>query len=239
MSILSSVLRELKELFFPARCAVCKEPLTAEEQTLCTLCRATAPLTGYEREPYNPLVAKFEGLVPIERASVMLFFRQGSGWQQLIHDFKNHASWRTARDMGRWYGHRLAESGWYSDVDLIIPMPLHALKQLHRGYNQATYLAEGMGLSMGVKVHRRAVKRSRNTSAQARTPLRSRAANVEGAFVVRDADALRGKHLLVVDDVLTTGSTVAELCLAILEAVPDCRISVAVLAASRASLGVE
>jgi predicted amidophosphoribosyltransferase len=124
-------------------------------------------------------------------------------------------------------------------VDLIIPMPLHPLKQLQRGYNQATYLAEGMGLSMGVKVERRAVRRARYTSSQAQTPMRQRASNVEDAFAVRNAELLRGKHLLIVDDVLTTGSTVAALCSAILRAVPDCRISVAVLAASRASLGVE
>jgi ComF family protein len=169
----------------------------------------------------------------------MLYFRQESGWQRMIHDFKYRSAWRVARELGRWYGRRLAESGWYGDVDLIIPMPLHPLKQLQRGYNQASYLAEGMGLSMGVKVERRAVRRARYTSSQAQTPMRQRASNVEDAFAVRRAELLRGKHLLIVDDVLTTGSTVAALCSAILRAVPDCRISVAVLAASRASLGVE
>ena len=239
MSILSSLILELRELFFPARCAVCGEPLGEEEQLICTLCRVTAPLTGYESEPYNPLMTKFEGLVPIERGAVMLYFRQESGWQRMIHDFKYRSAWRTAREMGRWYGRRLAESGWYEDVDLIIPMPLHPLKQLQRGYNQASYLAEGMGLSMGVKVERRAVRRARYTSSQAQTPMRQRASNVEDAFAVRRAELLREKHLLIVDDVLTTGSTVAALCSAILGVVPDCRISVAVLAASRASLGVE
>lgn len=239
MSILSSLFLELKELFYPARCAVCGEPLGEEEQLICTLCRVTAPLTGYESEPYNPLMTKFEGLVPIERGAVMLYFRQESGWQRMIHDFKYRSAWRVARELGRWYGRRLAESGWYGDVDLIIPMPLHPLKQLQRGYNQASYLAEGMGLSMGVKVERRAVRRARYTSSQAQTPMRQRASNVEDAFAVHRAELLRGKHLLIVDDVLTTGSTVAALCSAILRAVPDCRISVAVLAASRASLGVE
>lgn len=239
MSILSNLFGGIKELFFPAECAVCGASLAEYEKTLCTLCRITAPLTEYEAEIYNPVWAKFEGLVPVERASAMLFFQQGSGWQQLIHKFKYHEQWRIAYEMGRWYGMRLKKSGLYEDIDLVIPMPLHPFKQFHRGYNQATYLAEGIARELGVKVDRRAVKRRRNTSSQARTPHRNRAANVEGAFAVRRPERLAGRHLLVVDDVLTTGSTVASLIEAILAEVPTCRISVAALAASRKELGVE
>lgn len=239
MSILSNLFADVRALFFPAVCAVCGEPLTESETTLCTLCRITAPLTGYEAEAYNPVLAKFEGLIPVEHASAMLFFQQGSGWQQLIHHFKYHNRWRIAYEMGRWYGTRLKQSGLYEDVDWVIPMPLHPLKQYRRGYNQATYLAEGIARELGVRVARRAVKRSRNTSSQARTPHRERAANVEGAFAVRRPEQLRGCHLLLVDDVLTTGSTITSLVEAILAVVPDCRISVAALAASRKELGVE
>lgn len=229
----------VKELLFPPFCAVCGEPLAEGEELLCTLCRVTAPLTGYEQEPYNPVLAKFEGLVPVERASAMLFFQQESGWQRLIHDFKYHKAWRVAQQMGYWYGNRLKQSGLYGDIDMVIPMPLHPLKQLRRGYNQATYLAEGIASALGVRLERRAVRRHRNTSSQARTPMRHRASNVEDAFSVRAAETLRGKHLLLVDDVLTTGSTMISLIEAIRCRVPDCRISVAVLAAPRAPLGEE
>lgn len=239
MSILSKILRGFRALFFPPLCAVCSEPLTEGEELICTLCRATAPLTGYEKEYYNPVVEKFAGLVPVERASVMLFFQRGSGWQHLIHGFKYHEAWRSALEMGCWYGSRLKASGLYEDIDLVIPMPLHPFKQLLRGYNQATYLAEGIALALGVEVDRRAVRRIRHTSSQARTPRRERAENVAGAFAVNDAKRLAGRHVLVVDDVLTTGSTVVALIEAMQMAVPDLRVSVAALAAPRKELGLE
>ncbi len=239
MWTLGRLLAEVGELFFPPACAVCGEPLTDHEELLCTLCRITAPLTGYEQEALNPVLAKFDGLVPVERASAMLFFQQQSGWQRLIHDFKYHQAWRIARQMGIWYGNRLRQSGLYDDIDLVVPMPLHPLKQLRRGYNQSSYLAEGIASVMGLRVARRAVRRRRNTSSQAQTPIRQRASNVEDAFSVRTPRLLQGKHLLLVDDVLTTGSTMISLIEAIRQAVPDCRISVAVLAAPRAPLGEE
>ena len=88
MSILSDILSDLASLFFPPRCAVCGEPLVRGERCVCTLCRATAPLTGYWREADNPVLRKCWGLVPVERASGFLFFVHGSGWRRLIHSFK-------------------------------------------------------------------------------------------------------------------------------------------------------
>lgn len=238
MSILNNGLADLAALFFPERCAVCGAALTRGERAICTICRVAAPLTDYEREAMNPVLEKFEGLVPVERASAMLFFQQGSGWQRLIHDFKYHQQWRAAYEMGRWYGARLKQSGLYEDVDLVVPLPLHPFKLLRRGYNQATYIAEGIAEALGVELAPRVVSRRRNTDSQARKPHREREANVSGAFAVRRAEQLRGRHILVVDDVLTTGSTLTALIEAIVAEVPDCRISVAVLAASRSMLGV-
>lgn len=239
MSILSDGWRALKGLFFPPLCAVCGAPLEPSEQTLCMLCRVTAPLTNYESEWGNPVEQRLSALVPIEHASAMLFFRRQGGWQQLIHDFKYHDRWRTAFELGRWYGNRLKNSGMYADVEVVIPMPLHPLKQLRRGYNQATYLAEGIACELGVSVDRRAVRRTRNTSSQAQTPRHQRAANVEGAFAVRDPERLAGRHLLLVDDVFTTGSTVAALIEALRAELPDARISVAALAVSQREIGIK
>ncbi|MDO4757912.1 MAG: phosphoribosyltransferase family protein [Rikenellaceae bacterium] len=239
MSILSSGIADLLALFFPERCLVCGAPLARGERAICTLCRVTAPLTNYEIEAMNPVLEKLEGLVPVERASAMLFFQQGSGWQRLIHDFKYYDRWRAASEVGRWYGTRLKQSGLYEDIDVVVPLPLHPFKLLRRGYNQATYLAEGIARELGVEVLHRAVRRTRNTKSQARKPRREREANVAGAFAVRHAEQLRGRHILVVDDVLTTGSTLTALVEAIVAEVPDCRISVAVLAVPRGALGVK
>lgn len=233
MSILSDLLGDLLALLFPPRCAVCRRPLVQGERDICTFCRATAPLTGYWREADNPVWRKCRAFVPVVRASALLFFVRGSGWRELIHGFKYRGAWRWARTMGAWYGGLLRDSGLYGDVDAVVPLPLHPLKRCRRGYNQSEYIAEGIAAQLGVGVDRRSVRRCRNTAAQALRPRRERARNVEGAFAVRRPERLAGRHILLVDDVMTTGSTLLSCAEAILRAVPSCRVSVAVLAVPR------
>ena len=100
MSILNDLVRDVASLLFPPRCAVCGEPLARGERTVCTLCRVTAPLTGYWREADNPVVRRCWGMVPVCQASGFLFFVRASGWRRLIHGFKYRGAWRTARAMG-------------------------------------------------------------------------------------------------------------------------------------------
>ncbi|WP_148468407.1 phosphoribosyltransferase family protein [Alistipes sp.] len=239
MSILSELWRDLSALLFPPRCAVCGEPLAAGERTVCTLCRATAPLTGYWREADNPLFRKCRGLVPVCRASAYLFFVRGSGWRRMIHGFKYRGAWRPARTVGEWYGASLREGGLHDDVDAVVPLPLHPLKRCLRGYNQAEYIAEGIAAQLGVGLLRGCVVRRRNTPSQALRPRRERAGNVAGAFAVVRPERLAGRHVLLVDDVVTTGSTLLSCAESILAAVPDCRVSIAALAVSRRELGEE
>lgn len=238
MSILSELLRDVASLLFPARCAVCGEPLVAGERTVCTLCRMTAPLTGYWRDADNPVARRCWGQIPVEQASGFLFFVHGSGWRQLIHGFKYRGAWRSAREMGEWYGRCLRESGLYDGVECVVPLPLHPFKHCRRGYNQSEYIAEGIARQLGVPVERRSVYRRRNTASQALKARRERAGNVEGAFAVRHAERLAGRHVLLVDDVMTTGSTLLSCAAEILRAVPDCRISLAALAVSKRELGI-
>lgn len=238
MSILSELIRDVASLFFPARCAVCGEPLTEGERTICTLCRMTAPLTGYWRDVDNPVARRCWGQLPVERASGFLFFVHRSGWRELIHGFKYRGAWRTAREMGEWYGRYLRESGLYDGVECVVPLPLHPFKRCRRGYNQSEYIAEGIARQLGVPVERRSVYRRRNTASQALKSRHERPANVEGAFAVRHAERLAGRHILLVDDVMTTGSTLLSCAGEILRAVPDCRISLAALAVSQRELGI-
>lgn len=239
MSILNDLARDIASLLFPARCAVCGEPLSHGEQTVCTLCRATAPLTGYWREADNPVVRKCWGMIPVEQASGFLFFVHASGWRRLIHNFKYRGAWHTARAMGEWYGRHLAESGLYDGVEVVVPLPLHPVKRCRRGYNQSEYLAEGIAAQLGVGIDRHSVRRTRNTASQALKPRRERAGNVEGAFSVRRPERLAGRHILLVDDVMTTGSTLLSCAAEILRAAPDCRISIAAFAVSQRELGVK
>lgn len=238
MSILSDLREAIRTLLFPARCAVCGEPLARGERSVCTLCRLTAPLTGFWQEADNPLLDKCRDQLPVERASAMLYFVRGSGWRELIHAFKYREAWRLARDMGAWYGGYLHRSGLYDDVELILPLPLHPLKRCRRGYNQAEYLAEGIASQLGAKVDRRSLRRRRNTPSQTLRPRSERPANVEGAFAVRHPERLEGRHVLLVDDVMTTGSTILACAAEIRRRVPSCRISIAVLAVPRHEVAV-
>lgn len=233
MSILSDCLSDLEALLFPPRCPVCGEVLPSGVRLLCLHCRLNAPLTHYWEAWDNPLSRSFWGLLPLQHASSLLFFLPDSGWQRLIHDFKYRGRWRLAYEMGVWYGEMLAASEAYPDIDCILPIPLHWRKRLGRGYNQSEYLAEGIASVLGVPVDRRSVMRHRNNPSQAQRSPQERWENAEGIFRVRHPEQLRGKHILLVDDVLTTRATMISCGRTILEAVPDCRLSVAVLAASK------
>lgn len=237
MSILSSLLRDVAALFFPPRCPVCGRMLAQGEHTVCTLCRATAPLTGFWRQADNPVLGRCRDMLPVERASGLLYYVHGSGWRELIRGFKYRGAWRTARAMGEWYGRCLKESGLYDDVEVVVPLPLHPVKRCRRGYNQSEYIAEGIAAQLGVEVDRRSVRRKRNTESQALKARRDRARNVEDAFAVGRPGRLAGRHVLLVDDVFTTGSTMLSCAGEILRSAPGCRISIAALAVSRHALG--
>lgn len=239
MSILSNFFTELGALLFPPLCPVCGKTMGAGERTVCTRCRTTIPLTRFWEEFDNPMTRRLWGLVPVFHASALFFFVEGGGWRKLIHSFKYHGAWRLARDMGRWYGSYLADSGLYDDVEVVVPVPLHLRKRLKRGYNQSEYLAEGIAAELGVEVDRRSVIRHRNNPSQALSRKSDRWENVEGIFGVRRPERLSGRHILLVDDVFTTGATIASCADAILRSVPDCRISIAALAVSKHELGVD
>ena len=175
----------------------------------------------------------FAGLVPLVQGSSFIFYSGESLWRDMVHRFKYGGEWVIAESMGRWYGAELRDSGLYNDIDAVVPVPLHPLKTLRRGYNQSRYLAEGIAHELGAKVVADAVVRRRNNPSQARRRGSERWDNVEALFELRKADKLRGKHLLLVDDVLTSGATLTACAEAILKVQPDCRISIATLAVTQ------
>lgn len=239
MSTLSDILRSISSLLYPRRCAVCGGDLPRGMEFICTKCRYDAPLTGYWREEPNPMLDRFAGTVRVEHASAFVFFSSGSGWRELIHRFKYDGLWRSAYLLGRWYGAELEEGGLYGDIDAVVPVPLHYRKLLRRGYNQSTYIARGIARELGVGVDTHSLRRRRNNPSQARRMHAERWDNVTDLFEVRRSHSLSGRHILLVDDVFTTGATVISCIEAVCRAVPDCRISVAALAVSRRGLGIE
>lgn len=232
MSMLGSMLRAMRSLTGNGGCMVCGEPVTDAMRGVCIKCRYDIPLTNFCKEHDNLVREFINNFVPVEQASSFIFFNQGD-WRTLIHRFKYGSEWRIAYDMGVWYGSELKASGLYDDVDIVVPVPLHWRRTMRRGYNQSAYLAKGIASQLGLKVENRAVCRIHNNPAQALKPHDQRWENVENIFRVRKPELLAGRHILLVDDVLTTGATLVNCARAIHAAIPDCRISVVTLAVTR------
>ena len=236
MSMLSSLLYDVRSLFVPRSCAVCGGELPPSKHLLCSVCEATAPLTNLWLNKTNPMTERFWGLLPVEHASALFWYVEGSPWREAVHRFKYAGRWLSAYDMGRWYGALMRDAGAFADVDAVVPVPLHWWRQLRRGYNQSEYLARGIAEELGAKVDVRSVKRYRYNRSQTSRHKSERWENVEGIFKVKRPAALEGKHILLVDDVFTSGATIMSLGATILACSPAARLSVAVLASSRKSL---
>ncbi len=196
-------------------------------------------MTGFAEQPDNPMRERLTAMVPIEHASALFYFIAGSDWRKAVHDFKYHGRWSHARNLGVWFGHILHKSRNYDDIDLVVPVPLHTRKRLSRGYNQSDYIADGIASALGVKVAHHALVRKINNESQTRHSRNERWSNVEGIFKVKSADQLSGKHILLVDDVFTTGATIIACCETILSACSDVRISVATLSVSQKEFGFD
>ena len=201
---------------------------------MCIACRYNMPLTNFSKERNNPITRLFENVIPIESATALFWFVGNSEWQRIIHNFKYYNRWFFAQKMGEWFGEELRDSGNFSNIELIVPIPLHFRRRLMRGYNQSEQLALGMGRKMGVKCEFSAVRRRSYNESQTSKRKSERWDNVDDIFEVRDVEKLRGRHILLVDDVMTTGATMSSCATAIIRACEgDVRISVASLAASR------
>jgi ComF family protein len=191
-----------------------------------------APLTTHPTEAHNPLLDHMRTIVPTERAAALLSFPKGSGWREAVHEFKYKGSWRIAEECGRWLGEALAEGELFYDVDLIIPVPLHRRKQLKRGYNQAEYMARGVAAALQRPYSTKHLHRVKNNPSQALKRSEERWSNVEGIFSVKRAEELRGKHILLVDDVITSGATIGSSAQALINSVEGVRISICAFASA-------
>lgn len=193
------------------------------------------PLTDYWMAEENPATIMLRKHIPtLHHASALLYFRHESGYRAMIHSLKYSGRRDIAEALGEAFGRELRESPLYDGVDLLVPVPLHWSKRMRRGYNQAEEICTGLGRSMGIPYDFHSLKRIRRTRAQAlHRDTDARRRNVEGAFHLRRPERLQGKHILLVDDVLTTGATITACAEAILSELPDARISVATLAAVR------
>jgi ComF family protein len=192
------------------------------------------PLTNFARHKENPVKLLFENVFPVEAASAMFWFVGGTEWQRIVHNFKYYGRWLFAQKMGEWLGEELQESGNFDGIDLIVPVPLHISRQQHRGYNQAACIAKGISQVIGVEVCTHVLVRTVATSTQTRMRVFERHQNTQGIFAVQQPEVLAHKHVLLVDDVITTGATLLAAAQALKEKIPTCKISIATLAVASA-----
>ncbi len=229
-NIFSSVIYYLSaftDLFFPKTCAVCERPLSGNEPGVCSSCFLKFPATGFHTDPENDVYALFRGRVMIEQAAAKYFFYKDTILQKAVHEFKYRGNTRLGVNFGRIVGNELRHTSFVS-ADMIVPVPLHYKKHKKRGFNQSEILAGGMAESMGKPVGNVLVRKEA-TESQTERSRYERWKNVEGAFLCKDPEAVRHKHVLLVDDVITTGSTM-EACARELLAVEGVKVSVAALA---------
>lgn len=220
---------DLWELFFPRCCIICGKHLLRCEQFLCMHCLSGLPRTNLHLQNDNEIERNFWGKFPIEHASSFLYYTKGGDVRQLLYELKYYGNKEIGMVLGKYMATELLPSGFFNAVDLIIPVPLHRKKKRQRGYNQSEWLANGISSITHIPVADYFVVRDRYTATQTRKSCYERWENVEGLFSCSNPELLVNKHILLVDDVLTTGATIVS-CSDALKDISGLRISVLTLA---------
>lgn len=224
-----SYIYDFFSLFFPRVCYSCGNTLFRHEEVLCSYCLHQLPKTNFHSEADNPVSKIFWGRVNIYHASSLYFFSKGSKVQHLLHQLKYKGKKEIGIYLGKLSGMDLQKSPYYSDVDVIIPVPLHPKKQRKRGYNQSEMFARGLAESFAKPFDIRTLVRTYASETQTKKSRFKRWENVKEIFDLKSHNHLFNKHILLVDDVVTTGATL-EACANMLVNIPGVKVSIATIA---------
>ena len=226
---ISMWIEDFLSLFYQRLCNGCGRPLFSSEEVICTRCLFKLPQTNFHLHKDNPVSKIFWGRVPLYSATSFLFFNKGGIVQNLMHRLKYKNRPGVGIYLGKQFGFQLADSPLYKDVDFIVPVPLHPKKERIRGYNQSAMIAAGLEKSMKAVAVTDNLIRKIHTSSQTKKSRYSRWENVKGIFELKNRAQFTHKHILLVDDVITTGATLEACCETLLQ-VPGIKLSVASLA---------
>ena len=228
ISHFSLFISSLRQTVFPSTCASCGRVLAAGEEQLCLHCLYALTSTHYSDLPDNPAERQLAAIPNLVAATAMLHYRKETVVQKVVHSMKFHGNSELCIMMGRMLALDMMRGGRFDGIDLLVPVPLHWLRRISRGYNQSLLICRGMAEVLHRPIVDGCLVRHRYTRKQSRQRTRTRGSNVAGAFCVRRPTLFEGKHILLVDDVLTTGATLLS-CADALATVPDLKISVATL----------
>jgi ComF family protein len=217
--------QEISSLLFPKLCYACGEYIGQLNRLICSSCIQEFPRTNFYKSKYNLIEQKFWGRILIERGTSFLYFQPKGKVQQLIHKFKYKGHKEIGISLGSWAATELLAEGFFDGIDLLIPMPIHGIKKEIRGFNQSDLIVEGIAEVTGLEGGFDLVKKEINTSSQTRKSRFNRWKNVKSTFQVSDKLMFEGKHILLVDDVITTGATI-EACATEILKIPNVKLSI-------------
>lgn len=223
------MLADLLHYIFPECCRACGNALFKGEEVLCTFCLYHIPKTNYHKYAGNPVERKFWGKVPVQHASAYLLFNKGQRVQHLMHQLKYKGATEIGTMLGNLYGNELKQSKFFQGIDAVVPVPLHISRLRKRGYNQSEFPAIEIAKCLNCVMDKNLIFRSVKTETQTKKHRFERWQNVETIFRLNESRKFDYHHVLLVDDVITTGSTLAS-CASVLINDAKVKVSIAALA---------
>lgn len=224
---------DIRDFLFPRECLVCGKILLPSERSVCVCCLASLPHTGFHYTPADNLVARsFWGKFPVEKATSCFYYHKGGDVSRVLHALKYRGRKEVGQVLGRYAARLLQPAGFFEDIDVLLPVPLHPAREKVRGYNQSLQIAQGIASVTGLPIDTSSLHRTHNNLTQTHNSRFERWQNAQGLFRVTDAAPLQGKHVLLIDDVLTTGATLVA-CADALNGIPGLHISVLTLAVAQ------
>jgi ComF family protein len=222
------VISSIIDFFYPRICPGCKIALVKGENCICSKCLFQLPRTNFLADKENVVAKIFWGRIYIENAASFLYFQKGGRLQEILHHLKYRKLGQIGVELGQLFGKELIQSH-FAEANVIVPVPLHPSRLRKRGYNQSEKIGQGISETMGIPMITNAIKRVQKNESQTHKSRYDRWENVEQIFKISDTFTLTGKHVLLVDDVITTGATI-EACAHEILKTPNCKVSIVTIA---------